>query len=66
MTRETEMQFNSLKAEYQNSVTDFINFLATRQANGDLTMQVIEDADNGIDLSEPFDNVDNLMAALNC
>ena len=29
-----------------------------------MTLKVIEDADNGIDLSEPFDNVDDLMVAL--
>ncbi len=65
MTRETVSKFNGLNAEYQNIVTDFIDFLTIRQSNRDLTLKVIEDADNGIDISEPFDNVDDLMAALN-
>ena len=64
MTRETVTRFNGLNAEYQNIVADFIDFLAMRQSNRDLTLKVIEDADNGIDLSEPFDNVDSLMVAL--
>ena len=37
---------------------------AIMTSNRDLTLKVIEDADNDIDLSEPFDNVDDLMAAL--
>ena len=65
MMRETKMQFNSLDAENQNIATDFIEYPAKRQTNRDLTMQVIEDAGNGIELSEPYDNVDDLMAALN-
>ena len=52
-------------AEYQDIVSDFIDFLTIRQSNRDKTLKVIEDADNGIDLSEPFDNVDDLMEALN-
>ncbi|MBE5847235.1 MAG: hypothetical protein E7300_06100 [Lachnospiraceae bacterium] len=65
MTRETVTRFNGLNDEYQNIVTDFIDFLAIRQSNRDLTAKVIEDANNGIDLSESFDNVDDLMVALN-
>lgn len=64
MTRETLSRFNELNSEYQNIVADFIDFLAIRQSNRDLTMKVIEDADNGIDLSEPFNNIDDLMVAL--
>ena len=30
-----------------------------------LTQQVVRDADNGIGLSEPFDNVDDFMVSLN-
>ncbi len=65
MKRETVSRFNGLNAENQSIVADFIDFLTIRQSNRDLTLKVIEDADNGIGLSEPFDNVDNLMAALN-
>lgn len=65
MTRETVAQYNGLNAEYQSIVSDFIDFLSARQANREKTLKVIEDADNGIDLSEPFDNVDELMVALN-
>lgn len=64
MTRETVSRFNGLNAEYQSIVADFIDFLTIRQSNRDLTLKVIEDADNGIDLSEPFDNVDDMMVAL--
>ena len=65
MTQETTARYNELNAEYQSIVADFIDFLAIRQANKEKTLKVIHDADNGIDLSEPFDNVDDLMAALN-
>ena len=65
MTRETVSRFNGLSVEYQNIVADFIDFLTLRQSNRDLTLKVIEDADNGVDLSEPYDNVDDLMVALN-
>lgn len=64
MTRETVARFNSLNPEYQGIVADFIDFLTIRQSNRNKTLKVIEDADNGIDLSEPFDNVDDLMVAL--
>ncbi len=65
MTRETTERYNGLSAEYQSIVGDFIDFLTIRQGNREETLRVIEDADNGIDLSEPFDNVDDLMVALN-
>lgn len=65
MTRETVARFNGLNTEYQGIVADFIDFLAIRQFNRDKTMKVIEEANNGIDLSEPFDDVDDLMEALN-
>lgn len=65
MTRETVARYNGLSTEYQDIVSDFIDFLTIRQSNRDKTLKVIEDADNGIDLSEPFDNVDDLMEALN-
>lgn len=65
MTRETIEKYNGLSAEYQSIVADFIDFLTIRQGNKEKTLRVIEDADNGIDLSEIFDNVDDLMVALN-
>ncbi len=65
MTQETTTKYNGLSAEYQSIVVDFIDFLAIRQSNNEKTLKVIEDADNGVDLSEPFDNVDDLMVALN-
>ena len=64
MTKETVTKFNGLRAEYQKMVTELIDFLTIRQSNRELTLKVIENADNGIDLSEPFDNVDDLMVAL--
>lgn len=64
MTRETVSRFDNLNAEYQSIVEDFIDFLTIRQSNRNATLKVIEDADNGIDLSEPFDSVDDLMVAL--
>lgn len=65
MTRETIERFNCLNTEYQDIAADFIDFLAIRQSNEDKTLKVIEDADKGIGLSEPFENVDDLMVALN-
>ena len=64
MKRETVSAFDNLNAEYQSIVEDSIGFLTVHQFNKNETLKVIEDADNGIDLSEPFDNVDDLMAAL--
>ena len=64
MKRETVSAFNNLNAEYQSIVEDSIDFLTVHQFNKNETLKVIEDSDNGIDLSEPFDNVDDLMAAL--
>ena len=64
MTRETVARFNGLNTEYQTIAADFIDFLAIRQSNREKTLKVIEDADNGIDLSKSFDNVDDLMVAL--
>ena len=64
MRRDTVARYNSLNDEYQSIVADFIDFLTVRQSNRNVTLKVIEDADNGIDLSEPFDNVDDLMVAL--
>ena len=65
ITQETTARYNGLSDEYQSIVADFIDFLAIRQSNKEKTLKVIKDADNGIDISEPFDNVDDLMVALN-
>lgn len=64
MTKETAARFDGLSAEYQSLVADYIEFLAIRQSHRDITLKVIEDADKGINLSEPFNNVDDLMVAL--
>lgn len=64
MTRETAIKFDGLNAENRDIVSTLIDFLTVRQSNEEFTRKVIEDADNGIDLSEPFDNVDDLMVAL--
>ena len=65
MTKETVIKYDNLNDENRDMVLTLIDFLTVRQSNEDLTRKVIEDADKGIDLSESFDNVDDLMEALN-
>ena len=65
MTKETVIKYDNLNDENRDMVLTLIDFLTVRQSNEDLTRKVIEDADKGIDLSESFDNVDDLMESLN-
>ena len=57
--------YDSLNMEYKALVDDFISMLSRRQLNEEESLQVIQDARNGIGLSEAFDDVDKLMEALN-
>ena len=65
MTANVSATYEGLSAEYRTLVDDFINMLSRRQSNEEETLQVIQDARNGIGLSEAFDNVDDFMEALN-
>ena len=65
MTANTAKAYERLNIEYRTLVDDFINMLSRRQSNEDETLQVIQDARNGIGLSEAFDSVDDFMEALN-
>ena len=64
MTKEPTTRYTGLSEEYQSIAADYNGFL-TIQSNIEKTLDVIKDADNGVDLSDPFDNVDDLMVALN-
>lgn len=65
MTKVEAISFDDLNNEYTSIINDMIRMFRIRQKNEEITLKVIEDADNGIGLSEPFDNVDDLMVALN-
>ena len=65
MTANTANAYERLNIEYRTLVDDFINMLSRRQSNENETLQVIQDARNGIGLSEAFDSVDDFMEALN-
>ncbi len=65
MTANTANTYERLDIEYRTLVDDFINMLSRRQRNEDETLQVIQDARNGIGLSEAYDSVDDFMEALN-
>ena len=57
--------YNELDSDNKHLVDDFIHMILSHQRNNAETVQVIKDADEGIGLSEEFDNVDDLMVALN-
>ena len=57
--------YNELDVENRSLVDDFIQMIFKRQKNSAETLKVIKDADNGIGLSKAYDNVDDLMEALN-
>ncbi len=65
MTQNVLSAYDGLNAENKSLVNDFIFMLTTRQSDEDETLRVIRDAEKGIGLSEAFDNVDDLMVALN-
>ena len=65
MTKVEAISFDDLNNEYTSIINDMIRMFRIRQKNEETTLKVIEDADNGIGLSEPFDNVEDLMVALN-
>ena len=65
MTKVEAISFDDLNNEYTSIINDMIRMFRIRQKNEEITLKVIEDADNGIGLSEPFDNVEDLMVALN-
>ncbi|MBR1477895.1 MAG: hypothetical protein IJ608_08050 [Lachnospiraceae bacterium] len=57
--------YDSLSPTNRASVDDFIVFLSNRQNNNEETIKTIQDAMNGIGLSDAYESVDDLMAALN-
>ena len=65
MTANVATTYEGLNMEYKTLVDDFIKMLSRRQKNEEETLKVIQDARNGIGLSEAFDNVDDFMEALN-
>lgn len=65
MTKVEAISFDDLNNAYTSIINDMIRMFRIRQKNEETTLKVIEDADNGIGLSEPFDNVEDLMVALN-
>ncbi len=65
MTANVAANYEGLNTEYKTLADDFINMLFRRQSNEEETLRVIQDARNGIGLSEAFDNVDDFMEALN-
>ncbi len=64
MTASVMSEYDNLTSHNRSLVDDFISMLSLREKE-DETLQVIRDARNGIGLSETYDNVEDLMKALN-
>ena len=65
MPTNVAVAYEDLDVENRVLVNDSIHMLLQRQMAEQETLQVIQDAREGIGLSEAFDTVQNFMEALN-